>query len=112
MVKNINPCFGDSCEFDSVQDMSAAIAELGYMPEDGLKQGRDYEFVTSYNLTSLTDGVWNDVETFDTLDDAAAFIRYEDPADDDGEEWALVPEDEDAPEFHADSLAALLNKIG
>ena len=25
------------------------------------------ETAMSYNLTSLTDGIWNDVETFDTL---------------------------------------------
>ena len=46
-IRNINPELGDPVEFDSVEEMVAAVENLGYMPEDGLKEGRDYiEVVT------------------------------------------------------------------
>ena len=44
LVRNINTAFGDSIEFDSLEEMQEAIEELGYMPEDGLKEGRDFEY--------------------------------------------------------------------
>lgn len=44
-IRNINESFGESIEFDSIEEMEASIESMGYMPEDGLKGGRDYETV-------------------------------------------------------------------
>lgn len=47
-IKNINAAFGDLIEFDSVTDMADAIRACGYqVPDDGLKEGRDYENIMS-----------------------------------------------------------------
>lgn len=46
MIRNINSAFGDSVEFLSVDEMEQAILNCGYnIPEDGLREGRDYEEV-------------------------------------------------------------------
>ena len=45
MIKNINENFGDPILFDTVEEMVAELEKLGYMPEDGLVEGRDYETV-------------------------------------------------------------------
>jgi hypothetical protein len=46
-VRNINEKFGDQIEFDSVDEMGNAIKQCGYsLPEDGLKEGRDFEVVS------------------------------------------------------------------
>jgi hypothetical protein len=46
-IRNINEGFGDisgeQSEFDSVEEMATAIEACGYMPADGLVEGRDYE---------------------------------------------------------------------
>lgn len=48
-IRNINPELGDNVIFESVEEMEQAIRELEsknggeWMPEDGLKEGRDYE---------------------------------------------------------------------
>jgi ferredoxin-thioredoxin reductase catalytic subunit len=43
-VRNINDRLGDRVEFASVEEMAAAVADLGYSTEDGrLVEGRDYE---------------------------------------------------------------------
>jgi len=44
VYKNINEKFGDEIEFDTVEEMAAAIMACGYeLPSDGLKENRDYE---------------------------------------------------------------------
>lgn len=45
MIKNINEDFGDPILFDTVEEMAAELEKLGYMPDDGLVEGRDYEVV-------------------------------------------------------------------
>jgi len=45
-IKNINENFGDSIEFDSVEEMEATVEACGYeLPADGLLEGRDFENV-------------------------------------------------------------------
>jgi hypothetical protein len=44
MIVNINEAFGDSVEFDTVQEMAECIQLSGYdLPFDGLREGRDYQ---------------------------------------------------------------------
>ena len=44
VIININNNYGDCVEFDSVEEMEHAISYSGYtIPEDGLKEGVDYE---------------------------------------------------------------------
>lgn len=45
MIKNINEDFGDPVLFSTVEEMAAELEKLGYMPDDGLVEGRDYEVV-------------------------------------------------------------------
>ena len=45
-IRNINPAFGDPVIFDSVEEMQSELIKLGYMPDDGLREGRDYEQTT------------------------------------------------------------------
>lgn len=46
MIRNVNEMFGDSVEFDSVDEMAEAIVACGYdLPADGLEEGRDFEVV-------------------------------------------------------------------
>ena len=46
MIRNINDSYGDPITFASVEEMADAIRECGYeIPEDGLREGRDYEEV-------------------------------------------------------------------
>ena len=51
-VRNINEGLGDPVVFDSLSEMMQAVHELdernpgeGYWPEDGLVEGRDFEYV-------------------------------------------------------------------
>ena len=50
-IRNINPEFGDCVEFDSIDEMIQALKEceqydgIPWIPEDGLKEGRDYEVI-------------------------------------------------------------------
>ena len=53
-VRCINEALGDPVVFDSLSEMEQAVAQLcdastgeTYMPEDGLQEGRDYEYVRS-----------------------------------------------------------------
>ena len=46
-VRNVNDNFGDPVVSLSLEAFEAEIEELGYMPEDGLQEGRDYEYVTA-----------------------------------------------------------------
>lgn len=46
-VRNINESFGDPVVSLSLEAFEAEIEELGYMPDDGLVEGRDYEYVTA-----------------------------------------------------------------
>ena len=42
-IQNINPEYGDSIMMESVEEMENLVRESGYgLPEDGLKEGRDY----------------------------------------------------------------------
>ena len=53
MIRNINDRFGDAVEFYSVDEMKTAIENSGYeLPEDGLKEGRDYETIDYYRFES------------------------------------------------------------
>lgn len=46
MIRNINDAYGDAVEFETVEEMKQAIEEMGYtIPEDGLKESRDYEVI-------------------------------------------------------------------
>jgi hypothetical protein len=46
-VSNINEKLGDvGVHFDELQEMEDAVRACGYLPEDGLMEGRDYENVT------------------------------------------------------------------
>lgn len=54
-IVNINPAFGDSVKFDGVEDMTECVNNLGYLPEDGLKEGRDYDFVNKITVVENTD---------------------------------------------------------
>lgn len=45
MIRNINEKFGDSVLFDDIEQMRDCINDLGYLPVDGLTEGRDYEIV-------------------------------------------------------------------
>jgi hypothetical protein len=50
-IRNINSAFGMSVNFDTVDEMATAIQASGYdLPEDGLKNGRDYEVVYTITL--------------------------------------------------------------
>ena len=43
-IRNINPQFGESIAFETVEKMAEAIRDCGYsLPNDGLLEGRDYE---------------------------------------------------------------------
>lgn len=47
-IRNINDSWGEPCTFDSTEEMEAAILECGpdfRLPEDGLREGRDYDEV-------------------------------------------------------------------
>jgi hypothetical protein len=45
-IRNINEAFGESVEFDSVNEMIQAICNCGYaLPADGLIESRDYEVI-------------------------------------------------------------------
>jgi hypothetical protein len=46
MIRNINERFGERLTFATVEEMTAAIEAIGYLPEDGLVEGRDYETLT------------------------------------------------------------------
>lgn len=52
-IRNINPELGDRVTFESVEEMEQAVRELEslnggeWMPEDGLREGRDYEVIPS-----------------------------------------------------------------
>lgn len=52
-VRCINEALGDPVVFDSLSEMEQAVAQLcdastgeSYMPEDGLVEGRDFEYMT------------------------------------------------------------------
>lgn len=43
-IQNINENFGDPIVFDTIEEMGEAIRACGYeLPEDGLREGRDFE---------------------------------------------------------------------
>ena len=51
-VRCINEALGDPIVFDSIEAMKATVHQLdelnpneGYWPEDGLQEGRDFEYV-------------------------------------------------------------------
>ena len=51
-VRCINEALGDPIVFDSLSEMEQAVAQLcdastgeSYMPEDGLVEGRDFEYI-------------------------------------------------------------------
>jgi len=46
-IRSINDSFGDRVTFASLTERTGAIDYLGYMPDDGLVEGRDYETVES-----------------------------------------------------------------
>lgn len=44
MIRNINDEFGDPTTYDTVDEFAQAILDCEFeLPEDGLKEGRDYE---------------------------------------------------------------------
>lgn len=49
-IKNINDSFGEPIEFNSIEEMEQAILASGYeLPQDGLREDRDYEIITDNN---------------------------------------------------------------
>lgn len=53
MVRNINSNYGDSIEFNTVEELGEAIQQCGYdLPDDGLVEGRDYEIVCTKSQTT------------------------------------------------------------
>lgn len=52
-VRNINEALGDPVVFESLQAMEAEVVRLGYMPEDGLVEGRDYEEASEEDVDLL-----------------------------------------------------------
>ena len=77
MIRNINTEFGDSVEFESVEEMEQAIRELEsmnggeWMPEDGLREGRDYEVLPNADTVRVAGRMDN---AFSTI--AAAKADY------------------------------------
>lgn len=48
-IKNANPSYGDTVEFETPDEMAKAIIDCGYeLPEDGPKEGRDYDVISQY----------------------------------------------------------------
>lgn len=78
-IRNINPELGDRVTFESVEEMEQAIRELEslnggeWMPEDGLREGRDYEVIPSTIYEVWENG--HRVETFATLAQAEAYME-------------------------------------
>ena len=52
-VKNVNEALGDPVVFESLEAMQAEVERLGYMPEDGLQEGRDYEEASEEDVDLL-----------------------------------------------------------
>ena len=52
-VRCINETLGDPIVFESLEAMQAEIERLGYMPEDGLQEGRDYEEASEEDVDLL-----------------------------------------------------------
>ena len=52
-VRNINEALGDPIVFESLEAMQAEVERLGYMPEDGLVEGRDYEVASEEDVDLL-----------------------------------------------------------
>ena len=78
-IRNINPELGDPVEFDSVEEMVAAVESLGYMPEDGLKEGRDYiEVITRERIAD------------DIFHYAAGEMERPEYADSIADDWAIA----------------------
>lgn len=76
-IRNINPELGDNVIFESVEEMEQAIRELEsknggeWMPEDGLKEGRDYETMrTGYEIWILG----HRIDAFDSLEQAQNYM--------------------------------------
>lgn len=43
-IRNVNPAYGDAVVMRSPAEMARLIQKCGYsLPDDGLKEGRDYE---------------------------------------------------------------------
>ena len=55
-IRNINEKYGDAIEFDSVEEMEQSILACGaeaHLPDDGLREGRDYDLVPDSTNAAL-----------------------------------------------------------
>ena len=53
-IRNINPAYGDAIVMRNPAEMARLIQKCGYdLPEDGLKEGRDYEELSIDELLAL-----------------------------------------------------------
>ena len=60
-IRSINKSFGSEVIFDSIDELADAIRNSSYdLPEDGLKEDRDYEVVDT--VTTEYDFGWNYAE--------------------------------------------------
>lgn len=84
-IRNINENYGDVVEFSSVEEMATTIRACGYdLPEDGLKEDRDYEVID----TAIIREVLDDARIYEGLDYADARIVGADEFEKLTEYWA------------------------
>ena len=59
MIRNINDCFGDRVEFDDIREFADCILLSGYeLPEEGLKEGIDYEYTDNTENDSSSSRIY------------------------------------------------------
>lgn len=78
-IKNINSKWGDEVIFDSVEEMENDIIDCGYgLPDGGLIEGKDYEFVNDDDDDCDDDCDDNTVMVFDSETGEVEYIKDED----------------------------------
>lgn len=85
-VRTLNENFGDPVSFASLAEMYDALNKMDYVPEDGLQEGRDYEYIlpTSARLYMAERGI--NARAFQSMEDAKTYFLkdWDEPiADDD-----------------------------
>ena len=105
-VRNINEDFGDPVVSLSLEAFEAEIEELGYMPEDGLQEGRDYEYVTAEEEDLLVYASIPHIYMFPETGSTDTEAGWRESCADNGEEFR----DEDFVEVCSMNPPALLGK--